>query len=96
MNSDFYLLITYFFKYNFQQIFYPFSNSFKYYFFIFLNIFLFFLCRSPFVVEREQEERITPFFFFFFSFSCLILLVDVNDLTVLEFEKTTRRIQEKI
>ena len=40
MNNDFYLLAIYFFKYIFQQIFYPFCISFKYYFFI---LFLFFL-----------------------------------------------------
>ena len=40
MNNDFYLLVIYFFKYTFQQIFYLFSISFKYYFFI---LFLFFL-----------------------------------------------------
>ena len=40
MNSGFYLLAIYFFKYTFQQILYLFSISFKYYFFI---LFLFFL-----------------------------------------------------
>ena len=40
VNSDIYLLPIYFFKYIFQQIFYPFSSSFKYYFFhsLFIHI----------------------------------------------------------
>ena len=78
------------------------------FFYSFFNIFLFFLYSiyffkfqpaiffffnfitfSDFAAKRQQEERN------FFYFSCLILLVDFNDLTVLEFEKTTRRIQEK-
>ena len=41
VNSSFYLLSTYFFKYIFQQIIYPFSILFKYYFFILFLIFFF-------------------------------------------------------
>ena len=51
-------------------------------FFKFHNIFKF--CSK----KRTRRENI------YISF--LILLVDFNNLTVLEFEKTTRRIQEKI
>ena len=111
MNNDFYLLAIYFFKYIFQQIFYPFCISFKYYFFI---LFLFFLYSFLTVIffkfptaiffkfhnifkfcsKREQEERIYIYIYIYIAFSCLILLVDFNDLMVLEFEKTTRRIQK--
>ena len=47
VNSDFYLLSSYFIKYNFQQILYIFSIPLKYYFFIisliFIYLFFFFI-----------------------------------------------------
>ena len=82
----FFFNISLFFLYLFlTAIFFKFPTTI---FFKFHNIFKF--CSK----KRTRGENI--YIYIYIYFSCLILLVDFNNLTMLESEKTTRRIQEKI
>ena len=58
MNSTFYFLPTYFFKYTFQQTLYHFSISFKYYFFILSLIFLYSPFNFPSFIPKNYIHNI--------------------------------------